>query len=93
MIVGKVELPEKKTYENISYRVYWYSDEMLKPAWIAAEVFNDLGEAIQYANRRFQEEKIEKTVVVKEVTTSEYICLKSTLNEKKEPEVSDEESA
>lgn len=93
MIIRKLEFPEKKTYENVSYRVYWYSDEILKPAWIAAEVFDDLGEAIQYANRRFQEEKIKKTVVMKEVTTSEYICLKSTLNEKKEPEVSNEESA
>ena len=82
MMVGKIEFPEKKTYQSVVYRVYWYSDEILKPAWVAADVFNELEEAIEYANRRFQEEKIKKTVIMKEVTTSEYTCLKSTLNEK-----------
>lgn len=72
----------KEEIESIQYRVYWYSDKILKPAWVRAETLDSLEEAKEYAARRMNDDWIQKTVIVKETTTQKREVLKDTLNEK-----------
>lgn len=72
----------KEEIESTLYRVYWYSDKMLKPAWVRADTFDSLDTAKKYAARRMNDDWIQKTVIVKETTIQKREVLKDTLNEK-----------
>lgn len=78
--------PRQTRDEEISYKVYYYSDVIPKPGWIDTQTFDDLDAAKEYAEYRMKAEPhIKKTVVMKFVQTTKSVCIIDTLKTKDEP--------
>lgn len=77
------EYPEQNMDEEVSYKVYYYSDSMFKPSWVGTQTFDDLDDAKEYAEYRMRtESRIKKTVVMKLIQTTQSVCIKDTLKTK-----------
>lgn len=78
--------PRQTRDEEISYKVYYYSDVIPKPGWIGTHTFDNLDDAKEYAEYRMKAEmRVKKTIVMKCVTTTKRVCIMDTLKTKEEP--------
>lgn len=78
--------PRQTRDEEISYKVYYYSDVIPKPGWIGTQTFDSLDKAKEYAECRLRDEKrVKKTIVMKCMTITKRACVMDTLKTNEEP--------